>query len=352
MAYLEYSNIGIMAMAAAVPKRVINNYEYTAYFNKEDVKEVVDFIGVKERRFADESTCASDLCFCAAEKLLVDLAVDKSEIDALIFVSQTPDYRMPATSVLLQHRLNLPQTTMAFDVNLGCSGFVYGLTIAYSFMQQEGIRKVLLLDGETRSKVYSPRDRNTAFMFGDAGVVALITRGEKFAKSCFSLNSDGSRGSLIMVNAGGYRRPSSPETLEYKVVDQYGNMRTEEQGYMNGPDVFNFLIREIPKDIKNLLEKYSIDMAIIDYFVFHQANNYMNEYLVKKLKLDVKKVPSSIVKYGNTSSVSIPLTIVSELRGQLNSRKKVLLCGFGVGMSWATAVINLDGCYISTIVEV
>lgn len=352
MAYLEFNNIGITGLAAAVPHTIINNYEYTTYFPADDVKVLVDKIGVKERRFADENTCSSDLCFAAAEKLLSDMNVDRNEIDLLIFVSQTPDYRMPATSIILQHRLGLPHTTVAFDITLGCSGFIYGLSVIYALIQQSSFRKALLLDGETRSKVYSPKDRKTAFLFGDAGVAALIEKNVKFDKSFFSLNSDGSRESLIKINAGGYRTPSSVETIKEKVVDEHGNIRSEEQGYMNGGDVFNFVIKEIPRDFRNLLEYSNTDLTSIDYFIFHQANTYINGYLAKKLKLDLEKVPSSIEKFGNTSSVSIPLTIVSELKDKLRTSKKLMFSGFGVGMTWATAILNLDDCFISPIIEV
>src|SRR5690606_11015174 len=234
----------------------------------------------------------------------------------------------------------------------GCSGFIYGMSIAYSMIRQSGFRKVLLLDGETRSKVYSPKDRQVAFLFGDAGVAALIEKGEIFGSSYFSINSDGSRASLIQIKAGGYRNPSSAETVKEKVVDEYGNVRSDEHGYMNGADVFNFLIREVPKDIKFTLEKSGTKQTDIDYFVFHQANNYMNGYLLKKLKLDPAKVPMCIEKFGNTSSVSIPLTIATQLKDKLTERKKVLLSGFGVGLSWATAVADFHNCHISDLVEI
>ena len=332
MAFLQYEGVGITALAAAVPRTVINNYEYTQYFPADQVKEVVDKVGIFERRFADENTCSSDLCYAAAEKLIADNNIDRSEIDLLVFISQTPDYRMPATSVILQDRLHLSNSTIAFDINLGCSAF--------------------MLDGETRSKVYSPKDRRTAFLFGDGGVAALVERGECFGKSYFSLNSDGSREGLIKVDAGGYRKMSSVETVKERVVDEYGNIRSEEQGYMHGGDVFNFVIREIPKDIKALLAYAETDKDEFDYMVFHQANNFINSYLAKKLKLDTTKIPSTIAKYGNTSSVSVPLTIVSELRGKLDGDKKLLLSAFGVGMTWATAIINFNNCKISDIVEV
>lgn len=351
MATLKFSNIGISALAACVPSRVIDNYKYTEFFPEEDVKKVVDKIGVRERRFVDEKTCASDLCFAAAEKLFADNNINREEIDLVVFVSQTPDYRMPATSILLQDRLGLPKSTIAFDVNLGCSGFIYGLSIVYSFMAQSGLRKALLLDGETRSKVYSPKDRTSAFIFGDAGVAALIERDERFGDSHFSLNSDGSRGELIMIPGGGYRNMSSAETIKEKVVDEYGNIRTDEHGYMKGGDVFNFVIVEIPKDIKRLFAEANENIGDMDYYIFHQANDFINSYIAKKMKLDKEKIPSTISKFGNTSSVSVPLTIASELKGKLDGKHRLMLSAFGVGMAWATAIVPFVNCKISDLVE-
>lgn len=352
MAFLTYEGIGMTAMAAAVPKRVINNYEYTEYFPADQVKEVVDKVGIFERRFADENTCSSDLCYAAAEKLIADNAIDRSEIDLLVFISQTPDYRMPATSVILQHRLGLSNSCITFDINLGCSAFMYGLSVVYGMMQGGHIRKALILDGETRSKVYSPKDRRSAFIFGDGGVAALVECDNKFGKSYFSLNSDGSRTDLIMIKGGGYRHMSSAETLQEKVVDEFGNIRSDEQGYMNGGDVFNFVIREVPRDIKKTLEYAEKVTDDLDYIVFHQANNFINSYIAKKMKLDVSRIPSTIDKYGNTSSVSVPLTIVSELKDKLNGNKELLLSAFGVGLTWATGIVPFVDCRISEIVEV
>ena len=352
MAFLHFNGIGISALSAAVPKRVINNYEYTEFFPKDDVKKVVDKVGIYERRFADENTCASDLCYAAAEKLIADNGIDKNEIDLLVFISQTPDYRMPATSIILQNRLGLPTSTIAFDINLGCSAFIYGMGVVFSMMQNGCLRKALILDGETRSKVYNPKDRRTAFLFGDGGVAALVERNDKFGESWFSFNSDGSREDLIKIPAGGYRHMSSVETVKEKVVDEYGNIRSDENGYMNGADVFNFVIKEIPKDLKGLLAYADKTPADLDYILFHQANNFINSYLAKKLKLDTTKIPSTVEKFGNTSSVSVPLTIVSELKDKLEGKHTLLLSAFGVGMTWASGIITMDNCKISDIVEI
>ena len=353
MAFLQFKYLGITAMAGAVPKRIVDNYHYSTHWPEKEIKEVVDKIGIFERRFADENTCSSDLCFAAAEKLFADNNIDREEIDLLIFLSQTPDYRMPGNSFLLQHRLGLSKKCMAFDMSLGCAGFAYALSIAYGIMQgNESIRKAIILNGETRSKVYSQKDRRCAFIFGDAGIAALIERDEKFGKSVFSLNSDGSLADLIMIKGGGYRHMSSSETLKEKVVDEYGNIRSDEQAWMKGADVMSFVVKEVPKDISETLKYYDIEKNNVDYFIFHQANKFINDYMAKKMKLDTNKIPFTIAKYGNTSSVSVPLTIVSELKDKLKEKKTLLLSAFGVGMSWSTAIINVENCKISDIVEV
>lgn len=353
MAITSFKNVGITAMAACVPRHVIDNYHYDLdIWPEEEVKKVVDKVGVYERRFVDEKTCSSDLCYAAAEKLIADNNIDRKEIDLLVFLSQTPDYRMPATSILLQDRLRLPMSTMAFDISLGCSGFISALNIVYAMMQNNGFQKALLLNGETRSKVYSRKDRREAFIFGDAGAAAIIERNEQFESSHFSINSDGSRGNLIMIPAGGYRNMSSVSTLQERVVDEYGNIRSDEQGHMDGADVFNFVIKEVPKDIRFLMEKTGEDIHDLDYYVFHQANAFINNYIAKKMKLDKEKIPWTIQKYGNTSSVSIPLTIISELKEQMKGRKRLMLSAFGVGMAWATAIVPFYNCHISDIVEI
>lgn len=352
MASLTSDNVGLRHLSAAVPARIIDNLSYTSFFSSQDAKEVVDKTGIKERRFAEDGVCSSDLCEAAANRIFEVNPSLREEIDLLIFISQTPDYRMPATSVLLQHRLGLPKSVMAFDINLGCSAFVYGLSVAYSLVSQMGLRKALVLDGETRSRVYSPKDRKTAFLFGDGGVAAVVEQSSDFGKAYFDLGSDGSKGDLIKMNAGGYRIPSSPETLEYRTVDEYGNQRKEEHGYMNGADVFNFVLAEIPASVKRVLQMANKEKEHLDFFVLHQANEFMNDYLAKKLKLPKEKVPKCLSKFGNTSSVSIPLTIVSELQGNTEGVKDWLLSGFGVGMSWATAVIRTKDLQLYPITEI
>ena len=352
MPLLTFKDIGISGIAAAVPENRVNNYHCTDHFPESEVKKIVDRIGIYERRFADEQTCSSDLCYAAAVRLLADMNLDPSEIDGLLFVSQTPDYRMPATAFLLQERLNLGSSTIAFDINLGCSGFLVGLQTAYALLSNPGMSRILLLNGETRSKVYSPKDRKTAFLFGDAGSAAIIEKGEKFGHSYFSLNSSGAGASMIHIKAGGYRVPSSEETRIEKVADEYGNIRSDEHGYMDGENVFSFVAKEVPADLEKLYAYADARPADTDFFLFHQASRIVNEFLVKKIGLDKMKVPSSLHHFGNTSSVSIPLTIVTELRDKLKPEHVICLSAFGVGLSWGSGLIQPAGMTISELTEV
>ncbi|HOD17361.1 MAG TPA: ketoacyl-ACP synthase III [Candidatus Cloacimonadota bacterium] len=351
MAYLVFDKIGITAIAAAVPKRVIDNKNYTHFMTNNEVELLVKMTGIAERRFADEKTCSSDLCIAAAENLFTECSVDKNEIDVLIFVSQTPDYRTPPTAMMIQNRLGLSEDIAAFDINLGCSGFVYGLSVAYCYASQANIRKVLLLNGETKSKAYSSKDKATSLLFGDGATATIIEKTDKVNKTYFTLHSDGSGYDLIIIPGGGYRTPSSIDTLKEKQYED-GSIRTDEQGAMNGPAVFNFAITKVPADIKDIIQKANIEWDDIDYFIPHQANRFITDHIAKKFKLPPSKVLYSIHKFGNTSSVSIPLTIVSELGDLLENHKyKVLLSGFGVGLSWGTVIADLNYCKVASIKE-
>jgi 3-oxoacyl-[acyl-carrier-protein] synthase III len=228
---------------------------------------------------------------------------------------------------------------------------VVGLNLAYSLLQQDSIRKVLLLNGETRTKVYSFKDRQTGFLFGDAGTACLVDKNEKYGSSWFMLDSDGAKSDYISIKSGGYRNPSTPESFIEREREN-GRVYSDEQGYMDGAGVFEFVITEVPKSIKKALQFAGIEKEQIDFFVFHQANKFMNEHLNRKLKLDEQKVPFSLDRFGNTSSVSIPITIVSELNGKLSGAHKLLISGFGVGLSLGTAVISIDTPWLGKITEI
>lgn len=337
MAILDYKDIGISAIAACVPPKVMKNKDLAGFLNAEELQKVIEFVGIEEKRYAEPEVCASDLCYKAALKLFEDNQVNPKEIDALIFLSQTPDYRQPATAPYLASRLGLSTGVLSFDVNLACSGYVYGLATSFAFAANPGVRKVLLLTGETMSKTISQNDKGMVPLFGDAGTATLIEQGD-FGASAFSLNSDGSKADVLKMTYGGYRNLGcgKEETLQ-----------------MDGMEVFNFGIRAVPSDIRNLLKHIGKTVEDVDLLIYHQANKFMTDFFSKHLKLSPEKTPYSLRRFGNTSSASVPLTIVSELYDctKYPQRDSVLFSGFGSGLSWGTAWLNLSRTKISELVE-
>ena len=349
MAILRYNEIGIAAMAACVPPIIESNRDLSYFMSEEEIQKAIQNIGIEERRIAGQNVCASDLCFKAAEKLLVDNEIDKSTVDALIFVSQTAYYHQPATAPILQQRLGLSKDTLSFDINLACSGYVYGLSAAYAYASQPGINRVLLLVGETMSKIVSRYDKVNTPLFGDAGTATLIEKGN-YGDSVFSLHSDGSGYEVMMIPDGGFRNPSCCDSFVDE-VDANGDRRNREQFRMDGMAVFNFGMNVEPRDIKNLLDEAGLDLSQLDLLIYHQANKFMTDFFTKWLKFDKAKTPYSIKKFGNTSSASIPLTIVTELHDGYPERKNVILSGFGAGLSWGSVLLSLKKCAISELIE-
>ena len=349
MAILKYNDIGIAAIAACVPSKVEYNKDLGYFMSEEEIRKAIQNIGIEERRVAEKDVCASDLCFKAAEKLIEDNNIDKSTIDALIFVSQTSDYHQPATAPILQHRLGLSKDTLSFDINLACSGYVYGLSAAYAYACQPGINRVLLLVGETMSKIVSRRDKVNTPLFGDAGTATLVEKGE-YGKSVFSLHSDGSGSEVMMIPDGGFRNPTSLDSLAEE-TDANGDVRTRLQFRMDGMAVFNFGMSEEPRDVKNLLAEAGLELSQLDLLIYHQANKFMTDFFTKWLKFDKAKTPYSIRKFGNTSSASIPLTVVTEVKEKYPERKNVIFSGFGAGLSWGSVLLDLRQCKISELEE-
>ena len=348
---LQFNGIAISGVAACVPVNIAKIKDVKVLMTASELQKAIKFTGVKERRFADQHTCSSDLCHAAARKLFNDLHIDSETVDMLIFVSQTPDFRLPATACTLQQRLNLSKSAAAFDVNLGCSGYVYGLSIAFSFASQIGINRILLLAGETSSKIVSSQDRATTLLFGDAGTATLIEKRANSGKSFFSLNTDGAGQDVIKIKAGGYRFPSNFETQTAKEYKD-GSIRNDEQVFMNGAEVFNFTINDVYHDIQNVLTFSNNRLRDVDYIIFHQANKFIIKYLAKKLNFPIERTPLSLKKFGNTNCATIPLTIVTEMQGKLSSTpQKIIMSGFGVGLSWATALLEMADCHIADLIE-
>jgi 3-oxoacyl-[acyl-carrier-protein] synthase III len=351
MAKLIFEGVGITGISACVPKNIDKNLNYKHLFGSGDFEKSIETIGINEKRIADVSICASDLFYEAAERLIFDLQIDRDSIDMVICMTQTPDYQIPATAPLLQHRLKLSKSTACFDINLACSGYIYSLCTAFAYANQPGIRKVLLLSGETLSRFTSKNDKSTVLLFGDAGTATLVEKNNRFKKSYFSLNSDGSGSSALKIPNSGYREPATVKSFE-QVLDKDGNSRNGFQLYMDGMEVFNFTMREVPKDIKKILEFSQKTIESLDFIVFHQANKFMTDFFAKKMKYPLSRVPYSIDRFGNTSTASIPLNIVSELRDSFESPKQILMSGYGAGLSWGSAIFENFQCHISELIEI
>lgn len=348
MALLKYNNIGISALAACVPKQKQSNLDLIPYFGEKEIYNIIKSTGIKERRVTDSKTTASDLCFAAAEKLFNDFDINRNSIDILIFLSQDNDYKIPATAPGLQHRLGLPKTTAAFDLSLSCSGYIYALSVAFSLVSQDSIHKVLLLDGETFSKLVNLKDKSNAPLYGDAGTATLIEKGD-FGSSVFSLNSDGSGIDALKIDAGGARNPTDENNIREQ-TSANGDIRTPHQLFMDGKKVFDFSLLHVPDDIAKILDITGNTPESVDLLILHQANKFITDYFRKRLKFPEEKVPYSIDRFGNTSSASIPLTIVTETKSI--KRDNVILSGFGAGLSWATAHLSLKNCRMCDLLEI
>ena len=348
MAKISFHGVGIKAISACVPKDVVYNRDLGYLIPQEEIDKVIDNIGIEERRIAPNNVTASDLCFKAAQKLMDDNGIAPESIDVLLFMSQTSDYRIPATSCIMQHRLGLPKTTLCFDISLGCSGYLFALSTAFAYASMDGINRVLLLDGETFSKIVNRRDKVDWPLYGDAGTATLVEKGD-FDDATFILNTDGSGEDALKIHAG-MRNPITPEScIEREQED--GNIRNDLEVFMDGMDVFNFAISKVPRCVKELLSVTGKTVDDVDYLVFHQANRFMMDFFVKKLKMDRSKVPYCITKYGNTSSTSVPLTVASELCGKLGGENTVVMSGFGAGLSWGAALIPMKDCNVSPVIE-
>lgn len=345
MAFLEFKNVRIAGISAGVPKRKLCNLDITDISSDYDSAAFVETTGVLERRIDDMLT-TSDLCVPAAEKLIMDLKWDKSEIEAIVFVSQNADYILPATACIIQDRLGLNKECYSMDISLGCSGWVYGLSCIAGLLSGGNMKKALLMVGDARRRaVYDDP------LFGFAGAVTALEFKEGDGCLRFHFGTDGSGYDAIIVPDGGSRNQFTNKSLLKENVD--GRQLHRLQSRMKGMDVFSFGITTAPKSIKKLAEHFGFNYLDADYYVFHQANMKMNNMIAKKLKLASEKVPSCMYHFGNTSSASIPLTIVTQLKNRFETNPtKFVCCGFGVGLSWGTVAFETNNIIIPDLIEV
>ncbi|MBQ9641781.1 MAG: ketoacyl-ACP synthase III [Bacteroidaceae bacterium] len=353
MAFLEFNNVRIAGMSAGVPRNIASNLHPSKddnFSNEYTPEDFVKTTGVLERRTSNTLT-TSDLCYAAAERLIIDLGWERSEIEGLVFVSQTPDYVLPATACILQDRLGLSRECYAADVSLGCSGWVYGLGEIAGLLGRGTIRKALLLCGDAKKRWRISQGLLRDPLFGSAGTATALEWSEGENGLRFHFGTDGSGYDSIITPDGGSRSPFVAESFNFEDIE--GKQLCRLMTRMKGMDVFSFGISTAPKSVKKLAEHFGLDYNQADYFVFHQANMKMNNMIAKKLKLPVEKVPSCMYHFGNTSSASIPLTIVTQLKDKVEQHPvKFICCGFGVGLSWGTVAFETNNMVVSQLVEV
>jgi len=330
--------VGIKAISYVFPEKIVTNHDLEKDFGDWTAEKIFDKTGIKNRFVVDQNECASDLAYQAAISLFAQNNISPQSIDFIILATQSPDYYLPTTACVLQDRLEIPQSAGALDFNLGCSAYIYGLAVAKSLVIAGIANNVLLLTAETYSKYLNKYDRSNRTIFGDGATASLIGFDGHEIKD-FDLGTDGSGKDVLIVPAGGARLPHSSETA---IEENYENsVRSKNNLFMDGPEVFNFTIRVVPKSIKKLLEKSHLVLEDIDLFVFHQANKFMLDFLRKKSKIPEEKFYVDIEDFGNTVSSTIPIALKrAEEKGQLHKGNKVLIIGFGVGLSWGSCIID------------
>jgi 3-oxoacyl-[acyl-carrier-protein] synthase-3 len=309
-------------------------------------------MGYNTRRVVKDGVCVSDLCIHGLKYLFTEGLLSKDEIDALILVTQTPDYVMPPTSNLIQGHFSLKHDMICMDINQGCAGFLVGLCQAFMLLEQDEIKKVVLLNADVISRKVSSHDRNSNPLIGDGASVTIIERSQEPCTIYANIKMDGTGAEALMIPAGGMKLPSSAATAEMK-ADAAGNLRSKDHLVMKGDDVFNFVQREVPPMIEELLTKANVTKDQVEYYLFHQPNRFMLNKLADKMEVDRDKMPSNIVgSFGNSSGVSIPAVITNNLGNSLlTDVKQVCLAGFGVGLTWASMLLNLGKLKFNKIIN-
>lgn len=339
-------NISIRGVAACVPKDVESNNAID-YINPKELEFLIKNVGVKQKRKIQEGVTCSDLCMKAASGLLEKLGWQAQDVDVLIYVSQSRDYILPCTAIILQDKLGLGKSTLAFDIPLGCSGYTYGISVIAGLMSATKRKKGLLLAGDVSTNMVSTQDKKAFPLFGDAGTATALEYSNGAPLLLFEAGSDGSGFESIIIPGGGCREPLNGGNTKHN-----SSQKDRSHLHMDGMKVFEFGITQVPQSVKALLEFGRKTHTDIDYFVMHQANLLLNETIRKKLRFEVAQVPYSLENFGNTSAASIPLTMVSELQQPLSSKRNEMLCsGFGVGLSWCSLLAQTENLTIPALFE-
>jgi 3-oxoacyl-[acyl-carrier-protein] synthase III len=318
----------IAGVATCLPPRTADNLDPALGFDPEEVRKVVAMAGVRQRRVVDAGVTAADLSFEAADALIERLGWARESITGLIFVTQSPDYFLPSSSCMLHHWLGLSDQCAAFDVGLGCSGYPYGLYLAATMLKGGGQQRILMLHGETPSLFVDPADHATTLLFGDSGSATAVELDPK-QRGHFCLQTDGSGHAGLIMRGGGFRdrRPADPRDLSLR---------------MDGAGVFNFTIKRVPPLVADALALAGCSVEQIDHYLFHQSNRFMLKHLTKKCGLPEERVPMTLDECGNCGGPSVAVTMTRRLAAQRERAAKLMLLGYGVGLSWGAAVVDLD----------
>ena len=352
MASLTTSKVKFTGLSACVPRRIEENIDLPIFASREEAEKVIASTGIARRRVCEPGTTASDLAVKAVEKLLSDLSWSADSIDCLFYVCMSRDYIAPQTACILQDRLGLRNDCFVMDLPLGCSGWVYGMSVISSMMQTGCFKRGLLICAETNTKNRSMKDRSVRPLFGDAATVTALEYDANWDKPMnFVFGVDGKGWNAVYTPNGGMRNPTTVESLQEVEVEP-GIIRKGTDMVVNGMDVFSFAIKRPPASLKELIAGFNIDVNSVDYLLLHQANKFIDEKIRRSLKLPPEKVPYCIADFGNVTNASIPLVIVTRLQRALKAKTNhCLACGFGVGLAWASMEFWTDDVKCSELVE-
>lgn len=335
--------ISIEKIGYYLPEDILTNNELSNLYPNWNPEKILNKTGIRERHISKNDETALDMAEKAALNLFKEYDIQRNEIEFIILCTQSPDYFLPTTACLLQERLHIPSHSGALDINLGCSGFIYGLALSKGLIISGICKNVLLVMSETYSKHIHPLDKSTRTIFGDGAAAVLVEPSNNLYSKVgeFVFGTDGKGANNLIVPAGGLRLPPSNKT-SIEEEDEDGNIRSKNNLYMNGPEIFNFTIEVIPRLVDDTLKKNNLKKEDIDFFVFHQANKYILEFLRKKLKIPSEKFYINMEHIGNTVSASIPIALKMACNeGEIRKGDKVMIVGFGVGYSWGATIIQL-----------
>ncbi len=320
----------IAGVSTCLPGEVTDNLDPSNGFDPEEIRKVVQMAGVRQRRVAKDGTTATDLSFNAAEALLERLGWARDSITGLVFVTQSPDYFLPSSACLLHQWLGLPDSCAAFDVGLGCSGYPYGLYLAATMLRAGGHQRILMLHGETPSRFVDPSDHATTLLFSDCGSATAVEACEGEGNvGHFCLHTDGTGHAGLIIRGGAFRdrRPADPRDLALR---------------MDGAGIFNFTIKRVPPLIRDTLDQGSCAVGDVDAYLFHQSNRFIIKHLMKKCGLPEDRVPITLEDCGNCGGPSVAVALTRHIAADRDKRVKLMMLGYGVGLSWASALVDLD----------